>query len=111
VKLVGSRTRSEVEDAVEVVDLVLEGAGGQSAADVFVLVPVLVEIAHADGDVAVDRAAQVRDRQTALADLHRLVVDGLDYTGAVPDRFREGREVIVTVRRHTGPGSATATRW
>ena len=50
----------EEEHAVEVVELVLEGPGGQARADLVVLGAVAVEPAHADAHVAVDLAAQVR---------------------------------------------------
>ena len=69
----------EEQHAVEVVELVLEGAGRQPEPDLVVLRAVAVEPAHADADVAVDLAAQVRDRQAALVDRRGLVVERLDH--------------------------------
>ena len=65
-ELLPGRERGRVADAVEeqhaveVVELVLEGAGRQAEADLVVLGAVAVEAADPDADVAVDLAAQVR---------------------------------------------------
>ena len=35
----------------------------------------------------------------------------VSYTGALPDPFRDGREIIVDVRKRGDTSSASATRW
>ena len=52
VNVVGSVHPVEEQHAVEVVELVLEGAGGEPALDLVVRHAVAVEVAHADVDVA-----------------------------------------------------------
>ena len=63
------------------VDLVLEGPGGEAALDLGALDPVAVEVADADVDVAGQLAAQVRHREAALVDRRQLVVERLESPG------------------------------
>ena len=56
------------QHAVEVVDLVLEGPGGEALPAPRALLALAVEIAHPDREMALDIAAQVRDREAALVD-------------------------------------------
>jgi hypothetical protein len=90
----GIRHPVHEQDAVEVVELVLEGAGGQAAAHLLVLDAVAVEVAHAHVHVPRHLAPQVRHRQAALVDLLDVVVERLDHR--VHDHGqRDGRLVRV----------------
>ena len=100
-ELLPGRERARVgavdeEDAVEVVDLVLERAGGQAALHLLVLAAVAVEVADADVDLARHVAAQVGHREAALVDLDHLVVERLDHR---VDHHRERDRRLVRVAR------------
>src|SRR5918995_6081540 len=97
----GARVAYPVEEQhpVEVVELVLEGAGGQALARLLALGAVAVEPSHADAHVALDLAAQVRDRQAALVDRRRLLAERLDHR---VDGHGERHGRLVRVARGSG---------
>ena len=66
--------------------------GGEPALDLVVRDPVAVEVADADVDVAVELAAQVRDREAALVDRDELVVERLDHR--VDDDGQRDRRLV-----------------
>src|SRR5688572_9068892 len=65
--------------AVEVIDLVLEGAGGQPLHDPVDRLAVAVDRAQPDRDVAGDQPAQVGHAQAALVVVEGLVADRLEH--------------------------------
>src|SRR5829696_6040907 len=66
------------QDPVEVVELVLERPGGEPAPHLVVLVAVAVEVTQPDAYVTRHLAAEVRDGEAALVDLHDLLVEWLN---------------------------------
>ena len=96
VSVAGSLTRSTNSDAVEVVELVLEGPGRQPAPDLIVLGSIAVEIAQPDVHVARHLAAQVRHRQATLVDLRDLLVERLDHR--VHDHGQRHRRLVRIAR-------------
>ena len=69
--------------------------------------PVAVEVADPDVDVALDLAAQVRDREAALVDRDQLVVERLDHR---VDEHRQRDRRLVRVARVVCSTSAIAIR-
>ena len=80
------------QSAVEVVDLMLEGAGRQSAFDLVVLDSFAVQVADADIDVTRHLGAQVGQREAALVDQGDLLAERLDYR--VDDHRQRDRRFV-----------------
>src|SRR4029077_11908041 len=80
--------------AVEVIHLMLEGAGRQPALHLLLLLALAVQVVEPDREVAWEAAAQVGHRETALVDLDRLVADRLQ-RGIDHHRKWDGRLVRI----------------